>query len=70
MMKRPELNKVKLPAGFPEKGEVYITMSKKQWDGALQAAYNAGFWLLELDKKEQIIAVYKKENQNKEVRHE
>lgn len=35
-------------------------MSEGQWDGLLEAAYDDGATLMELDKDENLIAVYRK----------
>jgi hypothetical protein len=39
---------------------VIITMSEGQWDGLLQAAYDTGAILLELDRKERPVRAYQR----------
>jgi hypothetical protein len=58
-MKRPTLNKIELKDWMQPAG-VVLTMSEKQWDGLLEAAYDDGATLLELDKRENPIAAYRK----------
>lgn len=48
-MKRPTLEAIPLPKTFLEPGEFYITCSPGQWDMKLQAAYDAGWTLLEIE---------------------
>jgi hypothetical protein len=43
-------------------GQCIITMSTGQWDGTLSAAYDAGWILLELDKKERPVRAYQRED--------
>ena len=64
-MRRPELNKVPLASALaflhkPGAGRCFITMSVGQWDKLLQGAYERGWTLLELDRKERPIAAYKR----------
>jgi len=63
-MKRPVLNEVSLNhvmesllGGNPS---VNVTMSIGQWDGFLQAAYEAGHNLIELDDNEIPVRAYRK----------
>jgi len=58
-MKRPELNEVPLST-ITDKPSVIITMSTGQWDGFLQAAYDYGHTLLELDENEHPVRAYRK----------
>ena len=67
-MQRPILNEVPIDEvmrkflGGKEarggKGIVVITMSIGQWDGFLEAAYDTGHTLLELDQNETPVAAY------------
>jgi len=57
---RPPLRRIPLAEGWVRPGVVTITMSVGQWDALLQASYDAGFLLLELDDKERPIALYQK----------
>ena len=58
-VKRPELHEVPLGEAWPLKaGEVTVTMSEGQWDWLLQAAYDGGFVLLELDVDERPVRAY------------
>ena len=63
-MKRPELNEVSLDdvmnALLSGKPSVNITMSQGQWDGFLQAAYEAGHNLIDLDDDEIPVRAYRK----------
>lgn len=66
-MRRPQLNRLPLETalGFlrkPGAGQCVITMSVGQWDAMLQAAYQQGWTLLELDRKERPIAAYKRQS--------
>lgn len=58
-MKRPELNEVPLST-ITDKPSVIITMSTGQWDRFLQAAYDYGHTLLELDENEHPVRAYRK----------
>ncbi|HEV3435761.1 MAG TPA: hypothetical protein VG122_00280 [Gemmata sp.] len=61
IQKRPDIKAVPLVDVFPHKpGTVYITMSIGQWDELLQAAYDEGLVLLELDDREQVVRAYRK----------
>jgi len=59
-MKRPELNEVPLSSTMFGKPSVSVTMSQGQWDSSLQAAYDAGHNLIELDENEIPVRAYKK----------
>jgi hypothetical protein len=70
MPMRPELNEISIPSGvnhqFPEcasqmalPGIRTVTMSVGQWDSLLQATYNAGWLLLELDNNERVVCAYR-----------
>jgi hypothetical protein len=59
--KRPKLHRVELTAALPIRpGLAYATMSPGQWDAVLQDAYDAGFVLLEVNQREQVIAAYRR----------
>ena len=52
-MRRPPLREIQLSEALPlQRGELTVTMSKRQWDALLQAAYDTGAILLELDADE------------------
>lgn len=51
MMKRPELHEIDICTVL-DKPSVLITMSAGQWDPLLEAAYDAGHTLLEVDENE------------------
>jgi len=63
-MKRPVLNIVSLDdvmnGLMGGKPSVNITMSQGQWDALLQAAYDAGHNLIELDDNEIPVRAYRK----------
>ena len=63
-MKRPILNEVSLndvmSSLLNAKPSVNITMSAGQWDSFLQAAYDAGLNLIEMDYKDLSIKAYRK----------
>jgi hypothetical protein len=61
-MKRPVLNEVPLNSTIWGTGKpsVNITMSAGQWNGFLQAAYDAGHNLIELDEDEVPVRAYRK----------
>lgn len=63
-MKRPVLNKVPLDDvmnGFlAGNSSVTVTMSQGQWDRFLQAAYDAGHNLIEVDDCEVPVRAYRK----------
>jgi len=58
-MKRPQLNEVPLSATM-RPATINITMSVGQWDGLLKAAYDAGHYLIEVDKNEEPVRAYKR----------
>jgi hypothetical protein len=61
MAKRPELRPVDLAGVVPPRPRLcYCTMSEGQWDTLLQAAYDLGFVLLELDDEERLLRAYRK----------
>jgi hypothetical protein len=58
---RPPLREVPLQSVLPFKhGQCYATMSPGQWDTALEAAYDLGFIMLELDDDEQPRRAYQR----------
>ena len=60
-MLRHLLEEVELDRIFPlTAAEVIVTMSKGQWDDLLEAAYNQGFILVELDDKERAVWAYQR----------
>jgi hypothetical protein len=63
-MERPKLNKIDLKGVMAEfldgHAVVTVTMSPGQWDKLLQAAYDAGHTLLELDDFENPVRAYRK----------
>lgn len=63
-MKRPVLNEIPLDTVMvvllSRKSSTNVTMSIGQWDRFLQAAYDAGHNLIELDKNEIPVRAYKK----------
>jgi hypothetical protein len=65
-MRRPELNRLPLDRALeflhkPGAGQCMITMSVGQWDMLLQEAYERGWTLLELDRKERPVAAYRRQ---------
>ena len=58
-MRQPKLNEISMDGIF-NRPNVIITMSRNQWDGLLQAAYDAGHILLEVDKNEQPVKAYRR----------
>ena len=58
-MKRPELNEISISHAF-QRGCVTVTMSQGQWDSLLQASYDQGFVLVELDRNETPVRAYQK----------
>jgi hypothetical protein len=58
---RPRLAEVRLASVWPPRpgGHCFCTMSIGQWDGTLQAAYDLGYTLLELDDEETIVRAYR-----------
>ena len=69
-MKRPVLNKVSLNdvmnALLGGKPSATVTMSQGQWDALLQAAYDAGHNLIELDYNEMPVKAYRKRPEREE----
>jgi hypothetical protein len=66
-MKRPQLDRMPLAGVLaslrtPKAGQCLMTMSVEQWDTMLQVAYDGGWTLLELDRKERPLAAYKRLN--------
>jgi len=61
-MRRPELNEVPLSSTMLGAGKpsVNVTMSVGQWDSLLQAAYDAGYNLIELDDNEIPMRAYRR----------
>lgn len=63
-MKRPTLNKVSLDdvinGLLGGKPSVTVTMNQGQWDKFLQAAYDAGDYLIEVDDCETPVRAYRK----------
>ena len=63
-MKRPKLNKIDLKGMMADfldgRAGVVVTLSPGQWDKLLQAAYDAGHTLLELDAYEVPVRAYRK----------
>jgi hypothetical protein len=61
-VKRPDLRPIPLAEVLPlgTRPALVMTMGASQWDVTLQASYDAGFVLLELDKHEQPIAAYQR----------
>lgn len=53
---RPKLRRIEPPQDW--RGKALLTMSIGQWDQLLAGAYEAGWYLLELDDNEQPVAVY------------
>jgi len=58
-MKRPALNEIPL-GGIIETPQVIVTMSAGHWDKLLEAAYDGGAILLELDGDETPIRAYQR----------
>lgn len=60
-MIRPLLNEIELDRLFPLiSAGVVVTMSEGQWDALLEAAYDQGFILLELDDHERPVRAYRR----------
>lgn len=57
-MKQPKLTEVPVPEIQP--GGAYITMDRGQWDALLAAAYEARWFLLEVDDREMVVKAYQK----------
>jgi hypothetical protein len=60
-IKRPELNEIHLHEVL-DKPTLLVTMSAGQWDELLQAAYDTGATLLELDDMEIPAKAYRRED--------
>jgi len=59
---RPPLREVPLKAVWPPRpGTISATMSRGQWDAFLQAAYDVGCVLIELNHWERPVAAYCKD---------
>jgi hypothetical protein len=63
-MKRPELNEIDLSKAMGNilnaVPGVVVTLSPGQWDRLLQAAYDTGATLLEIDKHERPVKAYRR----------
>lgn len=61
-MRRPQLRSIPLADVLPlgSRPGIIATMSRGQWDAFLAGAYEDGFVLLELDKRERPIAAYQR----------
>lgn len=63
-MKRPKINKIDLKGVMADflngRAGVTVTMSPGQWDKLLQAAYDVGYNLIEVDDSEIPIRAYRK----------
>ena len=63
-MERPKLNKIDLKGMMADfldgRAGVTVTMSPGQWDMLLQAAYDAGHNLIEVDDNEMPVRAYRK----------
>ena len=63
-MRRPALNEINLDGAMNAllggKGAAVMTMSPNQWDALLNAAYQSGWTLLELDDREQPVKAYRR----------
>ena len=69
-MKRPNLRKVNCddPANMllslvSSGGNMMVTVSRGQWDGIHQCAYDDGWYLVELDSNETPVNIYKKDGE-------
>lgn len=60
-MKRPELHEISIYSVL-DRPSVLITMSAGQWDPLLEAAYDTGATLIELDVNEIPARAYRKED--------
>jgi hypothetical protein len=63
MKTRPKLNEIPIPQDLFAPGTVTITVSPGQWDGIVQAAYEMGHLLLEIevvDGEEKIARAYRR----------
>jgi hypothetical protein len=59
---RPRLAEIPLASVWPPRegeGHCFATVSIGQWDSLLQAAYDTGFTLLELDDEENIVKAFR-----------
>jgi hypothetical protein len=65
-MKQPELNTISLDDAMNSllggKPLCFVTMSPGQWDGILQAAYDTGWVLIEVDDAEIPVRAYRKKS--------
>ena len=60
-MRRPSLREIPLSEALPlQRGELTVTMSRRQWDAVLQEAYSTGAILLELDHDEAPVRAYQR----------
>jgi hypothetical protein len=60
--KRPELIEIQRGGNARiQPGQCCITMSVGQWDTMLEACYDLGWRLIELDKNEKLVAIYQRE---------
>ena len=64
-MQRPPLNEIPLfeaiaPIAGAATATISITMSAGQWDNLLQAAYDTGWTLVEVDREEKPVAAYRR----------
>jgi hypothetical protein len=57
---RPALHKIKISDIVLGRGVLLFTMSVGQWDMLLQAGYDGGSYILELDDNEIPVAAYQK----------
>ncbi len=61
-MKQPKLNAIPFDIRiFVTPGAANITMNIGQWDATLQAAYDAGWTLIEVDQHGRPVRAYRKE---------
>ena len=58
-MKRPTLHEIPLSEVRLRPGSLLFTMSPGQWDALLQAGYDQGATLLELNADERPVAAYR-----------
>lgn len=64
-MKRPPLDSRPLPTLFPEPRMNYMTCSPGQWNHTLQAGYDRGWTLLEIEEvngEEKAVRAWKKKD--------
>jgi hypothetical protein len=58
---RPKLNEIPLVDTFPlSRGSCSITIDIGGWDNLIEAAYNNGFFLIEMDENENPVRVFHK----------